>query len=78
MINAALIDNVRRGGWGVFHVTDDDKLRAERRAFLEQCGRFAAVTPPAVTLMLAVGDKAAVAASGVTITTVTATTTTTP
>jgi Hint domain len=38
---------------------DDDRQRAERRAFLEQCGRFAAVTAPVVTLMLTVSDKAA-------------------
>jgi len=37
---------------------EDDKQRSERRAFLEQCGRFAAVTPPVVTLMLTVSDKA--------------------
>ena len=45
----------------------DDKLKAERRAFLEKCGRFALVTPPVVTLMLAVSEKTttkALAASG--------------
>jgi hypothetical protein len=35
-------------------VRDDNRLRAERRAFLEKCGRFSVVTPPSVTLMLAV------------------------
>jgi hypothetical protein len=37
---------------------DDDKSPPERRAFLEQLGRFAVVTPPVVSLMLAVADKA--------------------
>jgi hypothetical protein len=55
----------------------DDRLRAERRAFLEQCGRFAVVTPPAVTLMLTVSDKAVAAASGRTTGTTTTTVTTT-
>ncbi len=43
-----------------------------RRLFLEKAGRFAAVTPPAVALMLSVTGKArAQTASGRTITTVT-------
>jgi hypothetical protein len=56
---------------------DEDRLKAERRAFLEKCGRFAAVTPPVVTLMLAVSDKAKAQlatsprANGTTTTTVT-------
>jgi hypothetical protein len=36
---------------------DNYKLRAQRREFLLQCGRFAVVTPPVVTLMLSVDDK---------------------
>ena len=47
---------------GGLFVTDDpqngDIQKSERRAFLEQCGRFAIVTPPVVTLMLSVSDKA--------------------
>ena|SRR6476646_733373 len=59
------------------HVRDEERQRAERRAFLEQCGRFSVVTPPVVTLMLAVsGNTAALATSAKTTTT--ATTTTTP
>ena len=38
---------------------DGDQGKAERRAFLEKCGRFAVVTPPVISLMLAVSDKAA-------------------
>lgn len=30
----------------------DDALLAARRKFLKSCGKFAVVTPPAVTLML--------------------------
>ena len=37
---------------------DDDELRAARRDFLLKCGRFAVVTPPVVSLMLTVSDKA--------------------
>jgi hypothetical protein len=29
----------------------------ERRRFLEQCGRFALVTPPAMTMLLSVAAK---------------------
>src|SRR4026208_868183 len=32
--------------------------KSDRGAFLQQCGRFAVVTPPVVTLMLSVSDKA--------------------
>ena len=58
---------------------DDDKRNAERREFLEKCGRFAAVTPPVITLMLAVSDKASaqVVTSPARATTTTTTTTTT-
>ncbi len=37
---------------------NDEKAKADRRAFLLQCGRFAIVTPPVVSLMLSVRDKA--------------------
>src|SRR6186713_2400613 len=37
---------------------DHEWSKSDRRAFLQQCGRFAVVTPPVVTLMLSVGDKA--------------------
>ena len=37
---------------------DSKKLETDRRNFLAQCGRFAAVTPPVVSLMLSVSDKA--------------------
>lgn len=51
-------------------MTDKDKLSAERRLFLEKAGRFAAVTPPTVALMLsATGAARAQAASGPTTTT---------
>ncbi len=65
---AIMTDNVR----------DEEGRRAERRAFLEQCGRFSVVTPPVVTLMLAVsGNTAALATSAKTTTTTTTTPTTT-
>ena len=42
-----------------------DGLTASRRKFLAQCGKFAIVTPPAITLMLAASSQNfAVAASG--------------
>ena len=37
---------------------NDEKSKADRRAFLLQCGRFAIVTPPVVSLLLTVRDKA--------------------
>src|SRR6185369_12692897 len=37
---------------------DHEWSKSDRRAFLQQCGRFAVVTPPVVTLMLSVSDKA--------------------
>ena len=53
----------------------NEQLKADRRSFLEQCGRFAVVTPPVVTLMLATDStKKALAASG-TISMTTSTTT---
>src|SRR6185503_17344851 len=65
---------------GVFmtdDVRDDNRLRADRRAFLEKCGRFSVVTPPVVTLMLAVSSSTeALATSAKTLTTTTLTTTT--
>ncbi len=52
---------------------------ADRRLFLEKAGRFAAVTPPVVALMLSASGKAralGVASGGTTTTTKTETTTT--
>jgi hypothetical protein len=34
--------------------TDDSAELKERREFLRRCGRFAAITPPAMTMLLAV------------------------
>ncbi len=48
VVGTIMTDNVR----------DDEAQRAERRAFLKQCGRFGVVTPPVVTLMFTVSDKA--------------------
>jgi hypothetical protein len=58
-------------------MSDEERLKLERRSFLEQCGRFAVATPPVVSLMLASGTKAALAASGSLTITTSATTTTT-
>ena len=59
-------------------VRDDGGKRADRRAFLEKCGRFSVVTPPVVTLILAVsGGTEALATSAKTLTTITTTTSTT-
>jgi hypothetical protein len=33
---------------------EDRKINDERRRFIERCGKFAAVTPPAMALLLAV------------------------
>jgi hypothetical protein len=59
-------------------VQDDERRRAERRAFLEKCGRFSVVTPPVVTLMLAVSGKTEALATSARTTTTTTLTTTTP
>jgi hypothetical protein len=40
---------------------DEDRTKA-RRAFLAKCGRFAAITGPAVALMLTVSNKSEAAA----------------
>jgi hypothetical protein len=57
----------KRGKWGASMTTDahdkqklasDRREPSDRREFLQQCGRFAVVTPPVVSLMLTVGDKA--------------------
>ena len=58
---------------------DKDKSSdAGRRLFLEKAGRFAAVTPPVVALMLsATGRARAAPASGATVTVTVTTTTTT-
>src|SRR6476660_5172912 len=37
---------------------NDEQSKTDRRTFLQQCGRFAVVTPPVVSLMLSVSDKA--------------------
>ena len=37
-------------------LVDPDGVNA-RREFLKKCGRFAAVTPPAITMLLAVASK---------------------
>ena len=37
---------------------NDKWSKSDRRTFLQQCGRFAVVTPPVVSLMLAVSEKA--------------------
>jgi Hint domain len=58
------------------NVRDEARQRAERRAFLEQCGRFAAVTSPVVTLMLTVSSDEASATTSTTTTTSTKTSTT--
>jgi hypothetical protein len=59
---------------------EKDKASIERRLFLEKAGRFAAVTPPTVALMLsATGSaRAQAGSSGTTTTTSTATTTIDP
>jgi hypothetical protein len=41
------------------HPTEDAAVNRTRRAALRRLGRFAAVTPPAVTLLLAVAAKPA-------------------
>ena len=47
---------------------DSNLTNASRRKFLAQCGKFAAVTPPTITLMLVAADQNfAVAASGGTV-----------
>jgi len=40
---------------------NDERSKSDRRAFLQQCGRFAVVTPPVVSLMLSVSEKAGAA-----------------
>ena len=47
------------------HGGEQQEAVQARRRFLASCGKFAALTPPAVTLMLSAADaKYAVAASG--------------
>jgi hypothetical protein len=59
-------------------MSDNDKLKSERRLFLEKAGRFAAATPPTIALMLSVGGvNRAQAQSGGSSTTTTVTTSTT-
>jgi hypothetical protein len=54
--------------------SDGPVKNSGRRLFLEKAGRFAAVTPPAVALMLSATGKARAAAGSGTTTTVTTTT----
>lgn len=45
--------------------TDTDTDSAERREFLKSCGKFAAVTPPAMALLLSTSlTSTAIASSG--------------
>jgi hypothetical protein len=44
--------------------SNQDTVSAERRRFLLACGKFAAITPPTMTLLLTSGSGFAVAASG--------------
>jgi hypothetical protein len=49
---------------------DSSSAREARRRFLASCGKFAVVTPPTITLMLAAAERSYVAAQsggGVTI-----------
>ena len=66
------------GLWGADMPDEASNRRAkdaDRRLFLEKAGRFAAVTPPVVALMLSASGKArAFATSGGTHTTTTTTT----
>jgi hypothetical protein len=41
---------------------DSSSAREARRRFLASCGKFAAVTPPTITLMLAAAERSYVAA----------------
>jgi hypothetical protein len=44
---------------------DSDQTDLARRAFLQSCGKFAVVTPPAISLLLSTSlSSPAVAASG--------------
>jgi hypothetical protein len=44
---------------------DSDQTDLARRAFLQSCGKFAVVTPPAISLLLSTSlNSPAVAASG--------------
>ena len=42
----------------------EEALVEQRRRFLKSCGRFAMITPPTITLLLASGQNYAVAGSG--------------
>jgi hypothetical protein len=47
------------------HVKNSDPLDEDRRKFLAACGKFAAVTPPALTVLLSMSlNSEAVAKSG--------------
>lgn len=60
-------------------MTERDKLKSDRRLFLEKAGRFAVVTPPTVALMLSAAgvNRAQAQSAGTTSTTTTTVTTTT-
>lgn len=50
---------------GVPEAPKEETIREARRRFLNECGRFAIATPPAVALLLAASErKFAVAHSG--------------
>jgi hypothetical protein len=60
-IGISVIVRSHRGYTGIQMTRDPDngnKPKTDRRNFLAECGRFAAVTPPVVSLMLSVGEKA--------------------
>jgi hypothetical protein len=38
-------------------MSEDSAEREARRQFVSRCGRFAAITPPAMTMLLAVASK---------------------
>ena len=49
----------------MFNSDDNEAQLQARRKFLMSCGKFAIVTPPAISLLLAASDQSfAVAASG--------------
>jgi hypothetical protein len=50
----------------MFHPESDTASGADRRKFLAACGKFAVVTPPAMTLLLSTSlTSTAIAQSGV-------------
>lgn len=55
-------------------MTERDKLKSDRRLFLEKAGRFAVVTPPTVALMLSAAGVNRAQAQSAGTTTITPTT----